>query len=209
MTPGQGYALKLTAARFESHRRRRGIARRHRARRGAAAAGEEWRQSGRRRRSGPGGRPARRQQAGAGDRTSEARRRRDHPQPDRSDGMAAAHDAGGAHRAAQARVCRDPRTDRRWRFNLPDLGRPFLHGRSYRTAARRDGRPRAQAEGDASGGSRHDPHASQLRAGGEGAGGGNAGASLPLDASLLSIVANLEGPRSRWVAPSMRRPVER
>ena len=53
--------------------------------------------------------------------------------------------------AAQARVCRDPRTDRRWRFSLPALGRPFLHGRSYRTAARRNGRPRVQAEGDASG----------------------------------------------------------
>src|SRR5271167_4788763 len=53
--------------------------------------------------------------------------------------------------AAQARVCRDPRTDRRWRFGLPALGRPFLQGRSYRTAARRNGRPRVQAEGDASG----------------------------------------------------------
>ena len=28
-------------------------------------------------------------------------------------GVAAAHDTGGAHRAAQTRVCRDPRTDRR------------------------------------------------------------------------------------------------
>jgi Protein of unknown function (DUF3489) len=26
--------------------------------------------------------------------------------------------------AAQTRVCRDPRTGRRWRFSLPDLGRP-------------------------------------------------------------------------------------
>jgi hypothetical protein len=38
--------------------------------------------------------------------------------------MAAAHDAGGAHRTAQMRVCRDPRTDRRWRFSLSGLGRP-------------------------------------------------------------------------------------
>ena len=66
-------------------------------------------------------------------------------------GMAAAHDAGGAHRAAQTRVRRDPGTDRRWRFRLPDLGRPCLPGRSYRTAARRGRRPRARAEGDASG----------------------------------------------------------
>jgi hypothetical protein len=66
-------------------------------------------------------------------------------------GMAAAHNAGGAHRAAQTRVCRDPRTDRRWRFSLPDLGRPCSQGRSYRKAARRDGLPRAQGEGDASG----------------------------------------------------------
>ena len=41
--------------------------------------------------------------------------------------------------------------------------------------------------------SRHDPGARQLRAGGEASSGGDAGASLPLDASLLSIVANLEG----------------
>ena len=40
-------------------------------------------------------------------------------------GMAAPHDASGAHRAAQTRVCRDPRTDRRWQFRLPDLGRPY------------------------------------------------------------------------------------
>ncbi len=39
-------------------------------------------------------------------------------------GMAAAHDAGGAHRAAQTRVCSDPRTDRRWRFSLSGRGRP-------------------------------------------------------------------------------------
>jgi hypothetical protein len=32
--------------------------------------------------------------------------------------------AGGAHRAAQTRVCRDARTGRRWRFSLPDLGHP-------------------------------------------------------------------------------------
>ena len=36
-------------------------------------------------------------------------------------------------------------------LSLPDFGRPFLQGRSHRTEARRDGRPRAQAEGDASG----------------------------------------------------------
>jgi hypothetical protein len=42
-----------------------------------------------------------RQQAGAGDRTSAARRRRDRRRFDSGDGMAAAHDAGGAHLAAQ------------------------------------------------------------------------------------------------------------
>ena len=31
--------------------------------------------------------------------------------------------------------CRNPRTDRRWRFSLPDLGRPCSQGRLYRTAA--------------------------------------------------------------------------
>src|SRR4029077_2968016 len=107
--------------------------------------------------------------------------------------MAAAHDTGGAHRAAQTRVCRDPGTDRRWRFSLPAPRRPFLQGRSYRTAARRDGWPRAQAEGDASG------VVCMIRAR---ANSGQAakrpvaatpGASLPLDASVLSIVANLEG----------------
>ena len=41
--------------------------------------------------------------------------------------------------------------------------------------------------------SRHDPRASQLRAGGESSVAATPGASLPLDASLLSIVANLEG----------------
>ena len=43
---------------------------------------------------------------------------------DSGNGMAAAHDASGAHRAAQARVCCDPRTGRRWRFSLSGLGRP-------------------------------------------------------------------------------------
>ena len=107
--------------------------------------------------------------------------------------MAAAHDAGGAHRAAQTRVCRDPRTDRRWRFSLPDLGRPCLQGRSYRTAARRDGRPRAQAEGDASGVvgmTRARANSGQAAKRPVAA---TPGASLPLDASVLSIVANLEG----------------
>jgi hypothetical protein len=32
------------------------------------------------------------------------------------------------HRAAQTRVRRDSRTDRRWRFDLPDLGRPAYNG---------------------------------------------------------------------------------
>jgi hypothetical protein len=39
------------------------------------------------------------------------------------------HTMRAADRAAQTRVCRDPRTDRRWRFSLPDLGRPYLQGR--------------------------------------------------------------------------------
>ena len=121
---GQGYALKLTAAGLKAIAVDEGSDRRDRARRGASAAGEECRQSGRRRPPGPCGRPARRQQAGAGDRTSAARRRRNHRRSDPGYGMAAAHDAGGAHWAAQTRVCRDPRTGRRWRFSLPDLGRP-------------------------------------------------------------------------------------
>ncbi len=50
------------------------------------------------------GRPARRQQAGAGDRPAAASRRRDHRRSQRGYGMAAAHDAGGADRTAQARV---------------------------------------------------------------------------------------------------------
>ena len=107
--------------------------------------------------------------------------------------MAAAHDTGGAHRAAQTRVRRDPRTDRRWRFSLPDLGRPCSQGRCYPTATRRRGRLRAQAEGDASG------VVGMTRAR---ANSGRAAkqptaptpdASLPLDASVLSIIANLEG----------------
>ena len=108
--------------------------------------------------------------------------------------MAAAYDAGGAHRAAQARVCRDPRTDRRWRFSLPDLGRPCLQERSSHTAAsRRDGWPRAQAEGDAIG------VVDMTRAHGncwqaaQRPMAATPGVSLPLDASVLSIVANLEG----------------
>ena len=72
-------------------------------------------------------------------------------------------------------------------FSLPDLGRPCWHGRSYRTAARRDGWLRAQAEGSASGvvGVTY-ARANSGRAAAP-------GALLPLDASLLSIVANLEG----------------
>ena len=82
---------------------------------------------------------------------------------------------------------------RRWRFSLPDLGRPCLPGRSYRTAARRDGRPRARAEGDASG----VVGMTRTRANSGRAAkrpmAPTPGASLPLDASLLSIIANLEG----------------
>src|SRR3984885_13077546 len=127
------------------------------------------------------------------DRSSAARRRGDHHRFDSGYGMAAAHDAGGAHRAAQTRVCRDPRTDRHWRFNLPDLRRPCSQGRSYRTAARRDGWPRAQAESDASGvvdmtRPRANPRQAAMRPTAA-----TPGASLPLDASVLSIVANLEG----------------
>src|ERR1700688_3059133 len=107
--------------------------------------------------------------------------------------MAAAHDAGGAHRAAQTRVCRDPRTDRRWRFSLPDLGRPCLQGRSYRTAAPRDGRRWAQAQGDASGlvgMTRTHTNSEQAAKRPVAA---TPDTSLPLDASVLSIVAGLEG----------------
>ena len=78
-------------------------------------------------------------------------------------------------------------------FSLPDLGRPCSHGRSYRTAARRDGRPRAQAEGDTRGVvgmTRARPNSGQAAKRPVAA---TPDASLPLDASVLSIVANLEG----------------
>src|ERR1700722_12140371 len=107
--------------------------------------------------------------------------------------MAAAPDAGGAHRAAQARVPGDPGTDRRWRFNLSDLGRPYSQGRSYRPAARRDGWLRAKAQGGTSGVvgmTRAGPNPGQAAKRPVAAA---PGASLPLDASVLSIVANLEG----------------
>jgi Protein of unknown function (DUF2924) len=83
--------------------------------------------------------------------------------------------------------------------------RPCSQGRSCRTAAGRDGWPRAPAEGDASGvvgmtrtrvnsgqAAKHPVAAAP-------------DASLPLDASILSIVANLEGLdlnglRRRWRA---------
>ena len=107
--------------------------------------------------------------------------------------MAAAHDAGGAHRAAQTRVCSDPRTDRRWRFSLPDLGRPCLQGRSYRTAPRRDAWPRAQAEGDASGVVGMTPARANSGQAAKRPTAPTPQASLPLDAPVLSIVANLEG----------------
>ena len=105
----------------------------------------------------------------------------------------AAHDAGGAHRAAQTRVCRDPRTDGRWNSVYRISDAPCSQGRSYRTAARRDGRPRARAEGDTSGvvgmtrAQVSSGHAAKRPVGAA------PGASLPRDASLLSIVANLEG----------------
>ena len=108
-------------------------------------------------------------------------------------GMAAAHDAGGAHRAAQTRICRDPRTDRRWRFSLPDLERPCSQGRSYRTAGRRDGCPRPRSGRRRKRRSRHDRRARQLRRAAKLPVAATPGASLPLDASILSIVANLEG----------------
>ena len=111
----------------------------------------------------------------------------------RSNGMAAAHDAGGAHRAAQTRVCRDPRTDRRWRFNLPDLGCPCSHGRLCHTAARRDGWPRAEAQGEASGVVGMTPARGNSGRAAKRPVAATPGASLPLDASVLSIVANLEG----------------
>ena len=108
-------------------------------------------------------------------------------------GMAAAHDAGGAHRAAQTRVCGDPRTDRRWRFSLPDLGLPCLQGRLCRTAARRDGWPRAEAQGGASGVVGMTPARGNSGRAAKRPMAPTPGASLPLDASLLSIVANPEG----------------
>ena len=89
----------------------------------------------------PGWPPARRHQVGACDRTSAARRRRDHRRFDLGYGMAAAHNTGGPHRVAQTRLCSDPRTDRRWRFGLPDLGAPAHRGdRTVRQRNAVDGR---------------------------------------------------------------------
>jgi hypothetical protein len=96
-------------------------------------------------------------------------------------------------RGAQVRVRSDPRTDRRWRFSLPDLARPCSHGRSHHTAERRDGRPRARAEGDASGLVVMTPARANSGQAAKRLVAATPGASLPLDASVLSIVANLEG----------------
>ena len=52
---------------------------------------------------------------------------------------------------------------------------PLLTWGLYRTAARRDGWPRAEAQGEASGVVGMTPRARQLRAGGEASGGGDAG----------------------------------
>jgi hypothetical protein len=46
------------------------------------------------------------------------------------------HTTRAALTGLQTRLCRDPGTDRRWRFSLPDLGRPCSQGRS--TVRRRD-----------------------------------------------------------------------
>ena len=108
---GQGYALKLTAAGLKAIAVDEGSQDAIEPGEEPQPAGEECRQSERRRPPSPGGCPARWQQAGAGDRTSAARRRRDHRRCDSGYGMASAHDAGGAYRAAQTRVRRDPRTD--------------------------------------------------------------------------------------------------
>ena len=121
---GQGYALKLTAAGLKAiavdegspDAIERGKAAQPQAKDGASPD--------------EGGDPARVAAPRDGSKLalviehSAARRRRNHRRFDSGYGMAAAHDAGGAYRAAQTRVCRDPRTDRRWRFSLPDLGRP-------------------------------------------------------------------------------------
>ena len=108
---GQGYALKLTASGLKAIAVDEGPP--DAIERGKAAQPQA------KNRVSPdeGGDPARaaaprRQQAGAGDRTSAARRRRNNRRFDSGYGMAATHDAGCARRAAQARVCRDPRTDR-------------------------------------------------------------------------------------------------
>ena len=121
---GQGYALKLTAAGLKAIAVDEGS--QDAIERGKAAQPQA------KNRVSPdeGGHPARAAAPRDGSKlalvidTSAARRRRNHRRFDSGYGMAAAHDAGGAHRAAQTRVCRDPRTDRRWRFSLPDLGRP-------------------------------------------------------------------------------------
>ena len=47
--------------------------------------------------------------------------------------------AVGAHRAAQTGVCRDPRTDRRWKIKSTGSRTPLLTWEMYRTAARRKG----------------------------------------------------------------------
>jgi hypothetical protein len=122
---GQGYALKLTAAGLKAIAVDEGS-------QDAIEPGEAPQPQAKNGASpDEGGHPARvapRETAASwpADRTFAARRRRDHHRLDSGYGMAAAHDAGGAHQAAQTRVCRGPTTARRWRFYLSDLRRRRL-----------------------------------------------------------------------------------
>ena len=109
--------------------------------------------------------------------------------------MAAAHDTGGSHRTAQARIRGRPRTDRWGRFDLPRRRPRYGRRRSLRrpVGSGRGPRPRGQAEGETSGviGMARKPVASRRPA--RQPAKTTPEASLPLDASVLSIVAGLEG----------------
>ena len=96
---------------------------------------------------------------------------------DRSNGMAAAHDPGGAHRAAQARICRRPRTDRRGRFDLPHRGPRCGRRRSLRrrAAKRRSAATASVSRRRTERRDRHGSQASHVRTGGEAAGEDSAG----------------------------------
>ena len=147
------------------------------------------------------------QQAGAGHRPAAAVRRRDHPELDRSNGMAAAHDPGGADRTAQARICRRPRADRQRRFDLPRRGQlrarlaQFDESGTPTTASvsrRRTGRR-----------SRHGSQASRVRTSREATGEDSAGGFAAARCFSALDRGGPRGSRSQWAAPPMARPFGR